>query len=129
MHRYSKKKEVSTDGSADVNVFDIQQGVSINIFVKTGTKKTTELGKIFHYDLYGKREFKYDFLSDNSLKNIDFKELEYNKPNFFFVPRNNEGRSEYEKGFSVNELFVLNNTGIVTEIDRLSIFSIKTRIK
>jgi hypothetical protein len=25
--------------SADINVFDIMQGVSINIFVKTGNKK------------------------------------------------------------------------------------------
>ena len=32
----SKKKEVSPDGSPDQNVFDSMQGVSINIFVKTG---------------------------------------------------------------------------------------------
>jgi hypothetical protein len=38
------------------------QGVSINIFVKTGKKKANELGKVFHFDLFGKREFKYDFL-------------------------------------------------------------------
>ena len=34
LHGNSKKKETAPDGSADVNVFDIQQGVSINIFVK-----------------------------------------------------------------------------------------------
>jgi hypothetical protein len=39
-----------------VNVFDIQQGVSINIFVKTGKKKNNDLGEIFHFDLFGKRE-------------------------------------------------------------------------
>ena len=32
LHGNSKKKETSPDGSADINVFDIQQGVSINIF-------------------------------------------------------------------------------------------------
>lgn len=32
------------------------QGVSINLFVKTGKKKKDELGKVLHYDLYGKRE-------------------------------------------------------------------------
>ena len=62
LHGNSKKKETSPDGSIDQNVFDIMQGVSINIFVKTGEKKDGELGKVFHYDLYGKREFKYDFL-------------------------------------------------------------------
>ncbi len=34
LHGNSKKKETAPDGSKDENVFDIQQGVSINIFVK-----------------------------------------------------------------------------------------------
>jgi len=34
LHGNAKKKEVCPDGSADQNVFDIMQGVSINIFVK-----------------------------------------------------------------------------------------------
>ena len=34
LHGNSKKKEVCPDGSKDENVFDIMQGVSINIFIK-----------------------------------------------------------------------------------------------
>lgn len=34
LHGNSKKKETAPDGSVDQNVFDIMQGVSINIFVK-----------------------------------------------------------------------------------------------
>ncbi len=34
LHGNSKKKEKHPDGSADQNVFDIMQGVSINIFIK-----------------------------------------------------------------------------------------------
>jgi predicted helicase len=34
LHGNSKKKEIALDGGEDKNVFDIQQGVSINIFVK-----------------------------------------------------------------------------------------------
>jgi predicted helicase len=34
LHGNSKKKETALDGGKDENVFDIQQGVSINIFVK-----------------------------------------------------------------------------------------------
>lgn len=34
LHGNSKKKEVCADGSVDQNVFDIMQGVSINIFIK-----------------------------------------------------------------------------------------------
>jgi predicted helicase len=121
LHGNSKKKETAPDGSADVNVFDIMQGVSINIFVKTGKKKANELGKVFHFDLYGKREMKYDFLSKHSLNNIDFKELEYNNPNFFFVPRNDEGRSDYENGIKVDELFSKNTVGFVSANDDLNI--------
>lgn len=114
LHGNSKKKETAPDGSVDQNVFDIQQGVSINLFIKTGKKKNADLGKIFHYDLYGKREMKYDFLYDNSLKTVPFKELKPEKPFLFFVPKNNDGITEYENGFKVDALFSKNVTGIVT---------------
>jgi predicted helicase len=70
LHGNAKKKEVCTDGSPDQNVFDIMQGVSINLFVKTGKKKKNELGEIFHYDLQGKRDFKYDLLNENFIKSF-----------------------------------------------------------
>lgn len=114
LHGNSKKKETAPDGSADVNVFDIMQGVSINVFIKTGKKKANELGKVFHYDLFGKREFKYDFLADNTLESIKFNLLQPEKPFLFFVPKNNKGSEEYEIGFRVDELFSKNVTGIVT---------------
>ena len=34
LHGNSKKKETTPNGDIDQNVFDIMQGVSINIFVK-----------------------------------------------------------------------------------------------
>ncbi|HHV7001265.1 TPA: hypothetical protein ACUM0K_001983, partial [Haemophilus influenzae] len=55
LHGSTKKKEESPDGSKDENVFDIMQGVSINIFVKTGKKNKDDLAQVFHCDLYGKR--------------------------------------------------------------------------
>lgn len=114
LHGNSKKKETAPDGSADVNVFDIMQGVSINIFVKTGKKKSNELGKVYHYDLFGKREAKYNFLSANSLKIIAFQELKPEKPNLFFVPKNNLGVEKFQQGFKVDDLFSKNVTGIVS---------------
>jgi predicted helicase len=122
LHGNSKKKEKAPDGSADVNVFDIMQGVSINVFVKTGKKKSNELGKVCHFDLYGKREMKYHFLAENSLKSIDFVAVNYSEPYFFYNPKNESGRKNYEEGFKINDIFRLNNTGIVTGIDRLAIF-------
>jgi predicted helicase len=117
LHGNSKKKETAQDGTADMNVFDIMQGVSINIFVKTGKKRVNELGKVYHFDLYGKREMKYDFLFGSSLVKIEYKELPNVAPNYFFVGKNFEEQKIYNKGFSVDELFILNNVGIVTSRD------------
>jgi predicted helicase len=114
LHGNSKKKEISPDGSPDVNVFDIMQGVSINIFIKTGKKKSTELGRIFHSDLYGKRDPKYQFLWDNNLSSITFVELTSVQPNYFFTKKDFQSQKRYQTGFSLNELFPLNNVGIVT---------------
>jgi len=121
LHGNSKKKETAPDGSADINVFDIQQGVSINVFVKTGKKKSIELGKVLHYDLYGKRDFKYDFLNEKSIQSIEFNELPNLAPNYFFVPKDFEGQKTYEKGFKVNEFFTQNSVGFVSANDGMNI--------
>ncbi len=123
LHGNSKKKETAPDGSVDQNVFDIMQGVSINLFVKTGKKKKNELGKVFHYDLFGKRELKYDFLIENSIKSIDFQELNPKKPFMFFVQKNDEGNNEYEKGIKIDKLFLNFTSGIVTANDSLTVLN------
>ena len=118
LHGNSKKKETAPDGSPDKNVFDIQQGVSINLFVKTGNKKKGALARVFHHDLYGERESKYEFLWDNNLNQVKFQKLAPQSPYYFFIPRNTEGRDEYQKGFPVTDMFPVNVTGIVTARDK-----------
>jgi len=133
LHGNSKKKETAPDGSKDENVFDIMQGVSINLFVKTGKKKPNELGKVFHFDLFGKRELKYEFLIENSIGSIEYKELPNVAPNYFFVNKDFDAQKEYDKGFLISELFLLNNVGIVTSRDSFVIdenkASLENRIK
>ena len=117
LHGNAKKKEVALDGSKDENVFDIQQGVSINIFVKNSKKKAGELAQVFHFDCFGKREDKYNFLWENSLSSIAFKTLPNVAPMYFMVPKDFELKKEYEAGFSIAELFLVNSVGIVTARD------------
>ncbi|TXK30866.1 DNA methyltransferase [Pontibacter qinzhouensis] len=117
LHGNSKKKEVSPDGSPDVNVFDIQQGVSINLFIKTGEKKAGELGKVYHFDLFGKREVKYDFLVSNSLKTIPFNELQTSAPNYYFFQKDFDDKPLYDKGFMLLDLFKINGAGVTTAHD------------
>ena len=138
LHGNTRKKEVCPDGSKDENVFDIMQGVSINIFVKHTQKikdKRVEYSKlnpsyykhgsdyanVYYYDLYGKREYKYNFLLDNNIKTIEWKKLEYKEPFFLFIPQNDDLREEYDKFYSIKDMFRLYNVGIVTSKDSVLI--------
>ncbi|NQU88093.1 MAG: N-6 DNA methylase [Mariniphaga sp.] len=125
LHGNSKKKEVCPDGSPDINVFDIMQGVSINILVKTGKKKNNDLSKVFHFNLFGTREIKYDFLFKSYLNTISFKELPNLKPNYFFVQKNYDEIISYEKGLSIIDLFNIGNSGVVSKRDKLNIHNTK----
>ena len=118
LHGNSKKKETAPDGSADINVFDIQQGVSINVFVKTGKKKPDELGKVLHYDLYGKRDLKYDFLNENTLKTIPFVELPNKAPSYFMVQKDFDLEEKYGDFIDLKDLFIETCPGIVTGKDK-----------
>jgi len=117
LHGNSRKKEVCPDGSPDQNVFDIMQGVSINIFVKTGKKKANQLGKVFHSELYGKRETKYIYLFENAISKIKWQVLETKKPYYFFVNKDLEMLNTFNKGLSLRELFPQNSMGIATGKD------------
>lgn len=118
LHGNYKKKEVCPNGSPDENVFDIQQGVSINLFIKTGEKKASELGKVYYYDLYGKREEKYDFLTNTPFSEVKYQELQPVAPMYFFVPKDFGLMDEYEKGVSISSLFSLGSMGITTGHDK-----------
>lgn len=119
LHGNAKKKEVCKDGSPDQNVFDIMQGVSINIFIKTGKKKANELGKVFHLDLQGKRDLKYDFLNQNKINFLKWNAIQFIEPYYFFVPKDFSLNDEYEKGFITNKLFLQSGSGLITDRDSL----------
>lgn len=120
LHGNAKKKETAPDGSPDQNVFDIMQGVSINIMVKTAKKPPQQLATVLHADLYGKREHKYQFLQQHSLSTIPFQTLQPTAPNYFMVPKNADLNAQYQQGLAVNELFKLHGTGIVSKRDKLA---------
>ena len=112
LHGDSKKQEKTLQGGKDENVFDIMQGVSINIFVKTGKKAKGELGKVFYTDLFGERQEKYQKLNNLNLENAQWEELKTEEPYYFFVPKDFSLQEEYSKGFKIDELFVKYNNGI-----------------
>lgn len=129
LHGSAKKNETAADGGKDENVFDIQQGVSINILIKTGRKKRNELGTVFHSNLYGSRDIKYANLSQNTINSINWENLNYSSPNYFFSKKNFEEIASYELGFKVDILFKCNACGIVTARDGLVVHQQKNDLK
>jgi len=116
LHGSAKKKETSPDGSPDQNVFDIQQGVSISMFIKH-KPDNKELAEVYHADLYGKRLSKFTALKQNDLYNTGFKKVHYADPYYFFVPKDFGGQKKYEKGFGLNVLFKRYNMGVASGND------------
>ena len=127
LHGNTRKKETTPSGDKDDNVFDIMQGVSINIFIKT-TKDSNNLATIYHYDLYGKRKDKYEFLYSNTLDSIPWQILTPQTPFYLFIPQNESLRIEYDKGWSVKDIFKVSNTGVVTKRDKLCIQKNKDKV-
>ena len=114
----------SRDGSnndGDENVFDIQQGVSINIFIKTGKKEPNELAKVMYFEMKGNRQDKYDYLSNHSIANTPFELIEPIEPTYYFIPKSADGKGQYENGIYIKDLFQVFSNGIETKCDEVSI--------
>ena len=123
LHGNAKKKEKAPDGGKDENVFDIQQGVAIGIFVRrqSTARKETHRAKVFHHDLFGTRADKYSALDATKLRKTKWKKLKPTTPNYYFVPFNVEYLAEYTACWKLNQIFPVNSVGIVTARDELTI--------
>ncbi|WP_274595460.1 type ISP restriction/modification enzyme [Helicobacter pylori] len=116
LHGDARKKEKTPQGADDENVFNIMQGVSINLFVK---KAQTTKQKIHYYDVYGQRAEKYAFLAQNDLNSIEWLELAPRKPFYLLLPLKTRLLDEYEQGFSVQKMFQVGGTGICSKKDHV----------
>jgi hypothetical protein len=156
LHGNSLKKEKALDGSKDENVFDIQQGVAIALFIKDKKKVTKgaypflpspQIGLEFeaeieeeaeeekkeclvrHAELWGAREKKYDWLNSNSIKTTEWTTLSPKSDFYFFVPRDEALMSSYEKFIKITDIFPVNSVGIVTSRDAFVIDQDKEALK
>ncbi|GAA8818416.1 DNA methyltransferase [Helicobacter pylori] len=116
LHGNARKKEKTPQGTDDDNVFNIMQGVSINLFVK---KAQTTKQKIHYCDVYGKRAEKYAFLAQNDLNSIEWLELTPREPFYLLLPLETRLLDEYEQGFSVKDMFQVGGTGICSKRDHV----------
>jgi predicted helicase len=117
LHGSIKRKEKCPDGSKDENVFDIQPGVAVGVFVKNPEK--TGVARIHHHDLWGLREDKYARLHATSAEDTDWLVLQPKPTHFFFVPKNFELESEYLEGVELARAFPVCQNGLKTDRDDL----------
>jgi predicted helicase len=117
LHGNSRKKEHAPDGSPDENVFDIQQGVAIGIFIKQG-EQPQQQATVYYADLWGEREDKYAWLLESNVFITEWESIQPHGDQFFLVPRDFELQEEYKTLYSVSlDVYIQHNTGIQTKRD------------
>lgn len=115
LHGSSLKKEITPDGVKDVNVFDIQNGAAVIFAVKTST--SVKPAEVYVADLYGTREEKFASLEGE----IEWTQINLHKKTYRFKPDYTDDADTYEKGVSVQDLFNVTSTGIVTARDNFTV--------
>lgn len=135
LHGNSLKKERCPDGSKDQNVFDIRQGTAIALFIKESAKEpAAKKGKtkdqnIFHSDLWGIRDKKYEWLLENDINTTKWQKLSPKSEFYLYIPRDEKLLKQYEKSPKITDIFPVNSVGIVTARDKFVIDTDKKALK
>ena len=159
LHGNTKKKEVCPDGSPDKNVFDIQQGVSIGIFIKTPSIVSGEhagsplrkncgrdarapicrqdagdtLAEVYHAELWGDRKDKYEWLNEYSIEKTKWTTVKPELPFYLFNPQDKKLAKEYQSFWKITDVLQTNVLGFQTHRDDFAIDydseTLKNRIK
>ena len=116
LHGSSRIGERTPQGGKDENVFDIQQGVAIALYVKADEPQQQK--KVCYADLWGQRqETKYPYLLENDVETTKWQELRPVAPYYFFVPKNFALQDVYEKFWKVTGVFKEWSFGVTTSRD------------
>ena len=130
LHGNTRKGELDLEGQPDENVFDIQQGVAISIFVKIQRDGSKPLGnaQVYHAELFGDRNSKYLTLDSSDVSSTSFQRLNPNNPSYLFVPQDTELIEEYEGCRALNDIFNVSWSGITTGRDKFNIHFTKQQL-
>jgi predicted helicase len=115
LHGNSRIGEKSPDNSKDENVFDIMQGVSIILLIKS--KDQQEKKRVFYQDVYGLREKKYEYLDKYYVNTTKWLKLQPIEPYFFFDVRDFSEQAKYDKFFTIPAIFIQSSSGVKTHRD------------
>ena len=119
LHGSSRIGEKTPEGGKDENVFDIQQGVAIAIYVKL--EKPLKEKKVCYADVWGLRDAKYKYLRENDVTSTDWLVLEPKEPQYFFVPKDFALQEEYDMFWKVTDIFKVWSSGVKTRRDKIMV--------
>jgi hypothetical protein len=115
-----KSSRARPPGLADENVFEIQQGVTIVLLVKTAAQGNSQ---VHHHEVWGPRSHKYDWLSSNDSATTEWRTFQPSPPYYRFVPEDEAVAAEYESARQITHLFGIYSSGIQTKRDKLAVQS------
>jgi predicted helicase len=119
LHGDSNIGERIPEGRFNENVFDIQQGVAISIGIDSFERASVT--SVYHDDLWGSREEKYQELSTKPLLSRKWTVLCPIAPQYLLVPFDGANQAEYERFPSIKELMPVNSCGVKTHRDGIVI--------
>lgn len=123
LHGSARRKSNNKDGIKDENVFDIEAGVAIAVFVKLKNHHDeNHLAQVFYKDLRGSRKEKFEFLSTHSLEDTSFEEITPTAPYYIMRKRDVSLEDVYMQGFSIDELMKVKVQGFMSGKDSISYF-------
>ena len=125
LHGDTKTRETSLRGEREENVFQIQPGVCINLFVKkrlTGgeVRPDGQMAEVYYTDVYGSKKKKLALLNANDVSTLEFSKVELHAPMYFFVPIDSSYEEEFYNGFSPDDLFIVGGVGIRSHRDPIA---------
>jgi predicted helicase len=89
--------------------------------------------KVFHAEIFGTRESKYNWLNSHNISSVKWSKLSPKSEFYLFIPRNEKGMKQYQSYYKVTDIFPVNSVGIVTARDEFVIDfdleSLKRRIR
>ncbi len=120
LHGNTTKKEVCPDGSEDVNVFDIKQGVAIFAARRQHVQRASSCA-VQHADIFGTWEKKNDQLAAATFSRIPLNPVHPSTPFYLFVPQDSDLEGEYTGFQKMTDAMPVNVLGFQTHRDEVAV--------
>ena len=134
LHGSTKPKELTPPGVENVNVFDIQKGAAVSLFIK----RPEPSRGIWYSEFWGNRLEKYQRAAGTEFNEINWKPVSSFEPYYMFRPLDWTGWDDYKTGWSVADslnpteekvqIFNLNVLGFQSHRDHFAIDLERTAI-